>query len=447
MPTYLDALLACLTSGDAVELRSLLLALPPGDDARLVSRLQESDQERLLQLLPHEDAAALLKEFSPSQAAGLLQRLPAELAAALLELFPSNEQADLVALLGADATEIIGALPTETADRVRRLVTYPPDTAGGLMIGEFLAYPVTALVSDVIADLRRQAEKYARMQVQYAYVADLGGRLVGVLRLRDLLLLDPDRPIVDAMTSNPQRVLATATLEDLLHRFDRRAYFGLPVVDGNDRLVGVVLRADAEEAAGDRDAQVMLVTSGVLGGEEYRSMSFGSRILRRAPWLVVSLILSLLAASVIGLYEETLSTFIVLAIFLPVVSGMGGNAGNQSLAVSIRELSLGLVEPHEYLWVVLKEISVGLANGLGLGILIGLVAYVAQRNARLSVVVGAAIASTMLISACLGGIIPLLLKRWRLDPALASGPVLAAITDLCGFLITLTLANTLLLYE
>jgi magnesium transporter len=216
------------------------------------------------------------------------------------------------------------------------------------------------------------------------------------------------------------------------------------VVDKAGKLVGVVLRVDIEEAFSDRAERGMLLASGVLGGEEFRSMSWSERVVRRAPWLVTSLLLSLIAASVIGWYEDTLAAALALAVFLPVISGMGGNAGNQALAVSIRELSLGLVQPKEFLWVVLKEASVGLANGLLLGLGVALVCYGWQRSVRLSSVVGLAIMANTLVAACLGGVVPLLLKRFHLDPALAASPILAAITDLFGFLFALTLADLLL---
>jgi magnesium transporter len=133
-----------------------------------------------------------------------------------------------------------------------------------------------------------------------------------------------------------------------------------------------------------------------------------------------------------------------LTVFLPVISGMGGNSGNQALAVSIRELSLGLVQPQEYLWVVTKEAVVGLTNGLLISIIVAALAWAWQRNLRLSAVVGIAIALNTLVAACLGGILPLILKQWRLDPALASGPVLAAVNDMCGFLLALVLADWIL---
>jgi magnesium transporter len=350
----------------------------------------------------------------------------------------------LLAELGDDAEPILASLSAETAQRVRRLEQHRADTAGGLMVTEFLAYPDGITVGDVIDDLRTHTAAYSRMQAQYAYIMDDADRLIGVLRLRDLLLLERSEPVRMAMTPVPHRVRADAMMDEVLRFFDRHPFFGVPVVDADDRLLGVVLRADVEEATCDRANRRMLLMSGILAGEESRSMAWTSRVMRRAPWLGVSLLLSLVAASVIGWYQETLSAAIALAVFLPVISGMGGNSGNQALAVSIRELSLGLVQPQEFLWVVLKEVTVGLTNGLFLGLSVATLCFAWQGSVRLSVVVGAAIALNIVVAACLGGIVPLVLKRWRLDPALASGPVLAAVNDLCGFVFALVLADLLL---
>lgn len=350
----------------------------------------------------------------------------------------------MLAELEDKAAAVIALLSSETAKRVRHLSQYRPDTAGGLMVAEFLVYREGLQVADVVDDLRSHAQKYSRLDVQYAYITDDSDRLIGVLRLRDLLLLDRTDPVRTAMVLAPLRVRPEASLDELLRLFDRHPFLGVPVVDSGDRLLGVVLRVDVEEATSERADRRMLLMSGVMGGEEARSMPWASRVLRRAPWLCISLLLSLVAASVIGWYQETLATAIALAVFLPVISGMGGNSGNQALAVSIRELSLGLVQPQEFLWVVLKEASVGFTNGLLLGLTVGTLCFVWQQSLPLSIVVGTAITLNTLVAACLGGILPLLLKKWRLDPALASGPVLAAVNDLCGFLFALVLADLLL---
>ncbi|WP_145087556.1 magnesium transporter [Anatilimnocola aggregata] len=428
----------------ASDLTEFLANLPPGEAKRLATRLEANAQGQLFTLLPLGDAAQLLHEMAIVQAAEVLLHLQVERAAELLGTFPSNEQADLIAELKSAAAPILAALPRDVAQSVLKLSQYHADTAGGLMIAEFLAFAESTLVEDVIEDLRLNAVMYSRFHAQYTYVVDAEQRLTGVLRLRDLLLVERTIPLREIMTRSPLRVPADMPLDDLLRLFDRHPYFGLPVVDSVDRLLGVVLATDVEEALSESLDRRMLLASGVWSGEEYRSMNWTNRVMRRFPWLAVSLLLSLVAASVIGWYEETLTAAIALAVFLPVISGMGGNSGNQALAVSIRELSLGLVQPREFLWVVRKEAIVGIVNGVILGIAIASVCLIWQRNLLLSVVVGVAIIVNTLVAACLGGILPLALKRWKLDPALASGPILAAITDLCGFLVALLLADNLL---
>ena len=166
---------------------------------------------------------------------------------------------------------------------------------------------------------------------------------------------------------------------------------------------------------------------------------------RRLSWLVINIALNVVAASVIALYQDTLSAVIALAVFLPIISDMSGCAGNQAIAVSVRELSLGLVRPEEFRHVFLKESSLGLLNGLCLGVLLGGAAMLWQGNPWLGLVVGGALAANSLISVCLGGFLPLALKRAGLDPALVSGPLLTTVTDMCGFFLTLSLATSILL--
>jgi magnesium transporter len=173
-------------------------------------------------------------------------------------------------------------------------------------------------------------------------------------------------------------------------------------------------------------------------------MPWRRRLGRRLAWLGVSLALNLLAAGVIGLYQDTLAAVIALAVFLPVISGMGGNSGNQALAVSVRELALGLIQPSEFWWVLRKEAGIGVLNGLLLGAVLGGLAVVWKGNPYLGLVVGAAIALNTLVAACLGGIVPLALRRLDLDPAVATAPVLMTFNDMCGFFFALSLANVLL---
>ena len=184
--------------------------------------------------------------------------------------------------------------------------------------------------------------------------------------------------------------------------------------------------------------------AGIVGGEEYRTMPMLRRSSRRLSWLSINIVLNIIAASVIAIYQDTLEKAIVLAVFLPIISDMSGCSGNQAVAVSIRELTLGLVRPREIGRVLAKESSIGILNGIVLGCLLGVAALLWKGNPYLGLVVGVALAANTLVAVSFGGFIPLFLRGIKTDPALASGPLLTTITDMCGFFFVLSFASILL---
>lgn len=431
-----------LESRDAGRLRSFLEELPAEDVPLVLTRLHEGGEARLLGTLPADEAAGLLRELPDSQAAAILEALPADRAAAIVTELGSDEQTDLVARLSPPAARaVLDLLAPEELQDVRTLSRHEADTAGGLMITEYLGYRDVSTVADVLDDLRSHAEKYRRYDVQYAYVTTAAGTLTGVLRLRDLVLSPPGTPLTELMIRNPEHVTSTERLDELERFFDRHAFYGAPVTDEIGRLVGVVRRAHVEEALGERADRNLLKFSGIVGGEEFRTMPLGLRSRRRLAWLAINIVLNVVAASVIAVYRDTISAVIALAVFLPILSDMSGCSGNQAVAVSLRELALGLVRPRELGRVILKEAGVGFLNGAVLGTLLGGVAWLWMGSPALGLVVGAALAINTVIAACFGGGIPLVLKRLGFDPALASGPMLTTITDMCGFFLTLRLAT------
>lgn len=444
-----EQLEAALDAGDPEALDTLLDLLSVGEAARGVSRLDESLQNRLFSLLSPEQGAALIEELSLAQAADLFERMPPEQAGAIMSELASDDRVDMLAELGDDDAEAILARmdPDDAAD-ARRLGQYDPETAGGLMISEFLAYDDEMTVRDVLDDLRANAEQYADYDVQYAFIVSArpgkAGRLVGVLQLRDLLLAPGGRRVVEIMLPEPLSVDVHDSLDALEEFFDRHHFFGVPVVDDHGRLVGVVRRVDVEEALAGRADRDTLKMQGIIGGEELRTMPLATRVKRRLSWLSANIVLNIVAVSVIAYYQETIAMVTALAVFLPLISDMGGNAGVQSIAVSIRELSLGLIRPHELMWVIGKEVSLGIANGIVLGILVGLAGWAWQGNAMLGVVVGVAMMLNTIVAAVAGGITPLVMKRWNMDPALASGPILTTITDMTGFFFVLSFATLVL---
>jgi magnesium transporter len=430
---------------NAHAIAELFAAIEPDDAVHVLANLSEADQDGLLQALPNDVAAKLVLRLHDAQAAQLLERLSTAKAAAIVSELPSDDQADVIGRLRSlDASKILDAMPANEARDARRLMSYPPDSAGGLMITEFLAYGDNLSVGDVLDDLRTHAERYRSFDVQYAYVISHEGKLVGVLRLRDLLLSKPTDPLTQDMIVDPLKVRDTASLEQLEKFFARHSLFGVPAVDADGVLVGVVRFSDVEEAAEERSTRSFLKFMGIVGGEELRSMPLRLRSMRRLSWLTVNILLNIVSASVIGVYQETLRAAITLSVFLPIISDMSGCSGNQSVAVSLRELTLGLIRPSEVWRVFRKEAIVGLINGIVLGILLGVIAWIWQGNLVLGGVVAAALAVNTLIAVCFGGLIPLALRGLGQDPALASGPILTTITDMSGFFIVLKLASLVL---
>jgi magnesium transporter len=430
---------------DAAQAGALLEAMHTVDRSRVIDRLDDDTQEQLMVLLPPEQAAELLEHMPSAQAVDILDGISPGQAADILEEFDSDAAADMLGDLEASEAEaILKVMEPEEAAEARELLGYDEDTAGGLMRSEFLAYPLTAKVGDVTEDMRANAEVYSDYDVQYAYIIDAGEQLVGVLRLRDLLLSTTDTPVTKIMLPRPLAVNHAMVLGELVQLFDDKQFVALPVVDNQKRLIGVVMRKSVREAAAEDVAEDFLKVSGLGGKEELRSMPLGVRSGRRLSWLSINIVLNVLAASVIAAYQDTLAQVIALAVFLPIISDMSGCSGSQAVAVSIRELALGLVRPVEMMRVLGKEMAVGCINGLALGILLGAVTYFWKGNVWLGAVVGGALMLNTLVAVSLGGMIPLALKRMRLDPALASGPILTTVTDMCGFFFVLSMATMVL---
>ena len=430
-----------LAAGDAKGLRESLQALAATEVARSVSRLENEERARLLALLEPTDAAEVIAEVTETQAVDLLGELtPAETAAIVDEL-RSDQQVDLLTELDDTYSEaVLREMSVDEAADVRSRLDYAPDTAGGLMVTEYLVYAEDLTVADVVDDLRRHGETYSDYNIQYAYVVTRDGYLRGVLPMRSLLLAARERLLARLMIADPLRVEVTAELDELVEFFEDHGFLGVPVVDGG-RLVGVVHRREVQAAHEHEMDHTYLASSGIVGGEEFRSMPLWTRARRRLSWLSVNILLNIIAASVIAAYQDTLAAVIALAVFLPIISDMSGCSGNQAVAVSIRELTLGLVKPGEIFRVLFGELRVGMLNGLVLGLLLGAVAFLWQGNAWLGLVVGLALMLNTMVAVSIGGLVPLVLRRFGKDPALASGPILTTVTDMCGFFLVLSFAS------
>jgi magnesium transporter len=431
---------------DGKNLHEFLDTLTPAEVARSISRLEEASQAKILTLLEPEDAADLIEELPDAQGADLIEDLTVEQAAAIVDEMDSDHRADLLGDLDdEDAEAILSKMDPEEAQEARVLLQYRDDTAGGIMVTEYVVFTQGMTVQDVLQDLRTNADEYTEFGIQYAYVRSENETMVGVLQLRDLVLSPGDRPISEIMIVNPVSVLDSAELDELEQVFDRYFFSGLPVVNSAGKLVGVVMRSDVEVAHSERTEKTFMQFSGIIGGEELRTAPVRERASQRLWWLSLNLILSLVAAWVVFLFEETIQQFLVLAALLPVLANVSGCSGNQAVAVSIREMTLGLINTDDVMRVIRMELAVGIINGVVMGVMLSLLIILWKGQVLFGVIVGLSLALNAILAVALGGAIPLILKRFDIDPAVAAAPILTTVVDTMGFFIILGLTTLLLM--
>jgi magnesium transporter len=434
-----------IQSNAKAQIEAVFEDLPPVEMARMISSLNKADHIHLLELLGPEESASIISKISGLGAADMLAQLTSEQAAPIVNELPRQLQVNLLRRMRKNrASKILHAIKPHKVKKLERLMRYPENTAGGLMITEYLSYPEDMRVREVLDDLREHGETYSDFDIQYAYVVSETGHLSGVLRLRDLLMAPRDWVLSETMIKTPLHVNINASLRDLKDFFRQYTFLGVPVTDDEGKLVGVIRNSSVREAANRQNNQLFLKFAGIVGGEESRNMSLFKRSSRRLSWLSINIVLNIVAASVIALYQDTLEKAIVLAVFLPIISDMSGCSGNQAVAVSIRELTLGMVRPRELVRVLTKESAIGMINGIVLGVLLGGAAVLWKGNPWLGLVVGVSLAANTLVAVSFGGLVPLILRGMRTDPALASGPLLTTVTDMCGFFFVLSFASILL---
>jgi len=433
-----------LADKDASRLNEYLAALSGEESLRAMMRLEPEEQQQIMERVSPLTSAEVFEFIPDESAAELLGELHPEVAASIISEMTSDDQADVLSELDEeDLEEILRHMDEVDAGEARQLLAYDDDVAGGLMMTEYFSYPKLFRAGSVLDDLARREDEFELNHVLYIYVTDRASKLVGVARIRDIIFARPETRLVDII--RPATSVRDSTpLNELEDFFDENNLSAIPVVDADERMLGVVRRRAVYDAVAEQAEADHLKSQGIVGGEELRSMPTSLRSRRRLSWLSVNILLNVIAASVIAQFQDVLSAVIILAVFLPIISDMSGCSGNQAVAVSMRELSLGIIKPADLYYVWRKEAIVGLINGATLGVLIATVAWVWQGNGWLGLVVGSALAINTLVAVSIGGTVPVVLKSLKVDPAVASGPILTTITDMCGFFLLLGTASLML---
>jgi len=437
----LDSVKRLIRLGATANLVNLLHKQHPADLAQVFSELGEKDRHASFSLLVERNsklAMEALSELGPEGGAALLAERSAEEVARLLHDLPSDDAAAIIdnlpEPLSAAVLELIEKRP---GDEVGDLLEYEEQTAGRIMNPKVFALSEDMTAGEAITTL--QGARDVEM-VFYLYVVDSRRHLVGVISLRRLLLVPPPTPLKRIMTTDLTSVRTDTDQEEVARLVASYNLLAIPVVDEENKLVGVITVDDVIDVIKDEATEDVYRLAGVAGDDRVFSTAWES-LRKRVPWLEVNLVTAFLAASVVALFEGRIKALPVLAVLMPIVAGMGGNAATQTLTVIVRGIALGELTWANSRKALFKEATVGLGNGFACGVVALLVVGIWKHDWILGLILGAAMLINMFVAATAGTLIPLALRALKVDPALASSVFITTLTDVFGFASWLGLAT------
>ncbi|MFC1910442.1 magnesium transporter [Chloroflexota bacterium] len=429
---------------DLVEQDNLVAAialfsdLRPGEQGQVMKALPLATQQGILTALSPEEVAEILEHLEPEDVADVSEGVDSSVLSDILDEADSDVAADILSQLPEErAKDVLGEM--EEATEVRSLLQYPGDSAGGLMVLEYVVVKDNVTAADALDTLRQQ-EPDAK-DIHSVFVVDAEQHMVGELSIVRLALARPKTIVRNIMDPDIIFVTSETNQEECARVMERYNLDQLPVVDEDRRLVGVIMSEDVIRIAEEEATEDMYKLVGISGERVFGPLRTSIR--NRLPWLSINLATTFLAALVISIFESTIARVVTLAVFLPVVAGQGGIGGTQTLTLVIRSMALGEISRRGGLRLLGREVSLGIIHGLLLGLLVGVVAYVWKGNYMLGFVLGIALVGNMVIAGLTGAGIPLVLTRLRVDPAVASAVVVTTCTDVIGFFLFLGLATVL----
>jgi len=420
---------------DHPALMKLIEDVRAADTADLIEHLDPDERLFVFKLLDPEGAGEVLVEIESPVQESLISDLDNRTISDIVEELDSDDAADIVGdLPDKRAKEVIETVEDQVSEDLEKLLTYPEDTAGGIMALEFVAVRAASTVREAIETLRTKREEVEN--VYYIFVVDQSNRLAGVVSLKDLILEPPERLISEIMTTEVISVSVEQDQEEVSHLVKKYDLVSIPVVDENRRLVGRITHDDIIDVIEEEADEDMALMAGVIDQEigEKSSMKISRA---RLPWLIAGLFGGILAAGVITRFASSLEKILALSFFFPVIMAMGGNTGTQAATVAVRGLATGdisMLKIGKRLWI---EMKVALFNGIICGSILGLIVGVWLGDSRLGIVVTLAVILIILNSGFIGAAVPLVLEKLDIDPALATGPIVTTSNDVLSLLIYL----------
>lgn len=441
-PTTLETLKDLISRHREFDIIDLFSDMHPADIAELIDELDEEDRLQLFSLLDVDTASDVILELSDTSREQLIEDLSNEQLTDIIEEMESDDKADIIAELSDDqAKAVLEAIEPAESQEVQELLKYAEDTAGGIMQSELISIKKDATINDAfqaVASAKDDIENISNI-----FVVDDEDRLMGTVPLQSLITTRRFTPIVDVIDKDIPSVPVETDQEEVARLFKKYDLVSVGVVDSEQHLLGRITIDDVVDAIQEESSEDIYRIAG-LGQDDTVFNNTTESVKKRLPWLYLNLVTALASVLVIGFFEDTIKIMVALVFFMPVVAGLGGNAGSQTLTLIVRGMALGEITFENAKRALLRQITVGIANGVAVGIVIGLIAWLWKGIPILGLILGLAMIISIFAGTLVGAAIPLALKRLKLDPALGSHIFLTAFTDAFGFLSFLGLATIFL---
>lgn len=442
-PDRLAALHAVLESGSVIKAKRMLNALHPAEMAHLLQSLPPQQRKLVWSMVDDDAEGEVLLYLNDDLRDELLRDMAPSRILAAAEGLATDDLADLVQDLPATITrEVLNSLDEQRRERLETALAFPEDTAGGLMNTDMVTVRPEVTLDVVMRYLRRLKDGLPDL-TDNLIVINREGRYLGVLYLTDLLTNDPDDSVAEVMTLQVKPMLATLDARDVANRFEQLDLVSAPVVDEDGHVLGRITVDDVMDLIREEAEHQFMGQAGLSETEDmFAPVLLSAR--RRALWLGVNLLTAFLAAWVIGRFEATIQKVVALAVLMPIVASMGGIAGTQTLTLAIRGIATGHLSAKNMRWLLRKEMAVSVINSAVWALVVALIAWAWFGSANIAMIIAAAITINLLTATLSGALLPLLLARLGIDPALAGGVILTTVTDVVGFLAFLGLATLVL---
>lgn len=433
-----------LNENDSEKIKDIVEDIHPVDFLEILEKFEDEFYE-IIDKLPNDYLVELINEAEIEDKLEIVNKISEDRKDIVIPDISSDELVDM--LEEADEVQkkdIFEHLDEDDKDDIKELLEYPSDTAGGIMATEFLAIDEDMTMDETIAFLRKSAPDYETPY--YLYVVGKGNILKGVVQLRQIITCDSNVKIKDEMITQVISVDAYTDQEEVANLFEKYGFVAIPVTNKEtNEILGIITFDDIMAIISEEHTEDMYRMAG-LDEEEEIDRGIISSVKSRSMWLSINLLTAFLASSVVGFFEGTISQVVALATFMPIVSGMGGNAATQTLTIMIRGIATGELRYENQRKVLKKELTVAIIDGILIGILIITITYIIVRNITFALIAGVALLLNILISAVGGFFVPLILKKLKIDPAIASSVFVTTMTDMAGFGIFLGLATIFMVH-